>query len=66
MSSMRRVEQEELHGLAMRMKLEAPAAAAKARGRKSRSEWPGAELKCCAPLDPLPLLTARPGSARSQ
>lgn len=41
-------------------------AAPKAKVTRRLRDVLGAELKCCAPLDPLPLLSATPASARNE
>jgi hypothetical protein len=43
---------------------EVPVAMPKARAGRRVRELAGAELKCCAPLDSLPRLSATPASAR--
>lgn len=42
------------------------AAAPKAKVTQRLRDVVGAELKCCAPLDPLPLLSATPASVRGE
>lgn len=41
-----------------------PQRARKAVPRSAQRDRAGAELKCCAPLDPLPMLAAGPASLR--
>ncbi len=45
---------------------EVPMAMPKARAARRTRELAGAELKCCAPLDPLPMLSASPASVRGE
>lgn len=52
--------------LANQMQPQAPAALPKARAARHTPSVVGAELKCCAPLEPLPRLSPRPASLRGQ